>query len=214
MEHRQATADAIPDTQAGPWSARQAVEWPEWDAAEQRMLDAAAELIAARGVHGVTIAEVARNAAVSRPTVYRRWAGADDIVRAALLRAAVGIIDRFGAPATTRAEIVRDVLRFSELFREDALYGRLLEREPEVFMRYTLQRIGTSQRVILHWLAAAVTAAQRGGTVRDGNPGDISVMLLLIAQSAILSHNTVSTLIDESHWSTELWHALDGHLRP
>ncbi|WP_082716859.1 TetR/AcrR family transcriptional regulator [Microterricola viridarii] len=210
MEDRQPLTDA----QTGSWSARQAVEWPAWDETEQRMLDAAAELISTRGVHGVTVAEVARTAAVSRPTVYRRWSSADDIVRAALLRGAVEIIDGFDTLATTRAEIVRDVLRFSELFRTDALYGSLLEREPEVFTRYTLQRIGTSQRVILHWLAAAITIAQRGGTVRAGNPGDISVMLLLIAQSAILSHNTVSTLIDESHWSTELWHALDGHLRP
>jgi len=214
MEHRQAEATTTAGTQARPWSAREAVEWRAWDETELRMLDAAAELIAERGVHGITVAEVARKAAVSRPTVYRRWAGADDIVRAALLRAAVDIIDGFGTLATTREEIVRDVLRFSKLFREDPLYGRLLEREPEVFTRYLLQRIGTSQRVILHWLAAAITIAQRGGTVRAGNPGDISVMLLLIAQSAILSHNTVSTLIDESHWSTELWHALDGHLRP
>lgn len=210
MQNRQVVADA----QADPQSAWQSVERPTWDETEERMLDAAVELIGVRGVNGLTVAEVARNAAVSRPTVYRRWASADDIVRAALLRGAVRIIDSFGTIATTREEIVRDVLRFSELFREDALYGRLLEREPEVFTRYTLQRIGTSQRVILHWLAAAIAIAQRGGTVRAGNPGDISVMLLLIAQSAILSHNTVSTLIDESHWSTELWHALDGHLRP
>ena len=169
---------------------RQALELdrPAWSEAETRMLDAAVELIAARGVEGVTVAEVARNAGVSRPTVYRRWASAD--------------------------EIVRDVLRFSELFRTDPLYGRLLEREPEVFTRYTLQRIGSSQRVILQWLASAIANAQHGGSVRAGNPNDLAVMLLLIAQSAILSYDTVSALIDEPHWSSELWHALDGHLRP
>ncbi len=178
------------------------------------MLDAAAALIAARGVGGVTVAEVARDSGVSRPTVYRRWSSADEIVRAVLHRATVSLIAQFPEPATTRDEIVRDVLRFSELFRTDPLYGRLLEREPEVFTRYTLQRIGSSQRVILQWLASAIALAQQGGTVRPGAPGDLAVMLLLIAQSAILSHNTVSTLIDEPHWSSELWHALDGHLRP
>lgn len=178
------------------------------------MLDAAAALIAARGVSGVTVAEVARDAGVSRPTVYRRWASADEIVRAVLHRQTVSLIAQFPEPAQSRDEIVRDVLRFSELFRTDALYGRLLEREPEVFTRYTLQRIGSSQRVILQWIASAIRNAQRGGTVRTGNPNDLAVMLLLIAQSAILSHNTVSTLIDEPHWSSELWHALDGHLRP
>lgn len=195
---------------------RQALELdrPAWSEAETRMLDAAADLIAARGVGGVTVAEVARDAGVSRPTVYRRWASADEIVRAVLHRQTVSLIERFPEPARTRDEIVRDVLRYSELFRTDPLYGRLLEREPEVFTRYTLQRIGSSQRVILQWIASAIANAQRGGTVRAGNPNDLAVMLLLIAQSAILSHNTVSTLIDEPHWSSELWHALDGHLRP
>ncbi|HEY9324121.1 MAG TPA: helix-turn-helix domain-containing protein, partial [Agromyces sp.] len=187
---------------------------PVWDEAEMRMLDAAVELIAVRGSGGVTVAEVARNAGVSRPTVYRRWASADEIVRAALLRATVSLIEQFPEPAQSRADIVRDVMRFSELFRTDPLYGRLLDREPEVFTRYTLQRIGQSQRVILQWLATAIELAQRGGSVRAGTPSDLAVMLLLIAQSAILSHNTVSALIDEPHWSSELWHALDGHLRP
>ncbi|SIN86332.1 TetR/AcrR family transcriptional regulator [Agromyces cerinus] len=195
---------------------RQAVllDRPVWDEAETRMLDAAVELIAARGVGGVTVAEVARNAGVSRPTVYRRWASADEIVRAALLRATVSLIEQFPEPARSRSDLVRDVMRFSELFRTDPLYGRLLEREPEVFTRYTLQRIGQSQRVILQWLSTAIELAQQGGSVRAGAPGDLAVMLLLIAQSAILSHNTVSALIDEPHWSSELWHALDGHLRP
>lgn len=179
-----------------------------------RMLDAAVELIAVRGSGGVTVAEVARNAGVSRPTVYRRWASADEIVRAALLRATVSLIEQFPEPAQSRADIVRDVMRFSELFRTDPLYGRLLDREPEVFTRYTLQRIGQSQRVILQWLATAIELAQQGGSVRAGTPSDLAVMLLLIAQSAIFSHNTVSALIDEPHWSSELWHALDGHLRP
>lgn len=187
---------------------------PVWTEAETRMLDAAVELIAVRGVGGVTVAEVARNAGVSRPTVYRRWASADEIVRAALHRATVSLIAQFPEPAHSREEIVRDVLHFSELFRTDPLYGSLLEREPEVFTRYTLQRIGSSQRVILQWLASAISLAQQGGTVRPGNPSDLAVMLLLIAQSAILSYDTVSALIDEPHWSTELWHALDGHLRP
>ncbi len=39
-------------------------------------------------------------------------------------------------------------------------------------------------------------------------------MLLLIAQSAVLSHATVADLIDERAWERELRAALDGHLRP
>lgn len=186
----------------------------DWDATEHRILDAAAQLIRTRGVNAVTVADIARGAEVSRPTIYRRWPGADEITRAVLLRAALRILEQFDALATTRAAIVDDVLRFSELFRADELYGALLESHPEVFTRYTLHRIGASQRAILRWLSDAIAQAQRNGSVRAGAPDQIAVMLLLIAQSAILSHNTVASLIDEANWRTELWHALDGHLRP
>lgn len=187
---------------------------PTLDMSAHRILDATAELLATRGTRGVTVAEVARTASVSRPTVYRRWPDADAIVRAAQLRAVEQIIDDLGGAPATRDEIVDDVLRFSALFRSHPMFARLLEREPESFARYALQRVGSSQRAILHWLASAITAAQPGGGVRQGSPSDIAVMLLLIAQAAILSHGAVTSLIDEEQWQAELRHALVGHLSP
>ncbi|MFJ2533857.1 TetR/AcrR family transcriptional regulator [Microbacterium maritypicum] len=187
---------------------------PLWDATQTRILDAADALIERRGVHGVTIAELARRADLSRPTIYRNWSDADDVVRAALLRRVDGILSTFSADARTRTALVDDVLRFTTLFRSDPLYGRLLTDEPEAFTRYTLQRVGSSQRMILRWLARAISSAQGDGSVRPGEPQEIAVMLLLIAQSAVLSHGTVADLISEAGWERELRAALDGLLRP
>ncbi|PRB65311.1 TetR/AcrR family transcriptional regulator [Microbacterium sp. MYb45] len=187
---------------------------PLWDATQTRILDAADALIERRGVHGVTIAELARRADLSRPTIYRNWSDADDVVRAALLRRVDGILRTFSADARTRTALVDDVLRFTTLFRNDTLYKRLLADEPEAFTRYTLQRVGSSQRLILGWLATAIDAAQTEGSVRQGAPQEIAVMLLLIAQSAVLSHATVADLISEDAWERELRAALDGLLRP
>jgi AcrR family transcriptional regulator len=186
---------------------------PRWDATQLRILGAAEQLIAQRGVGGVTIAELARAAGVSRPTIYRSWAGADEVVRAALLHRVVTLLERVPF-AQTREGIVDDVLRFSKAFQTDPLYSALLAREPEVFTRYTLHRFGASQQAILQRMAASIGAAQAGGTVRDGDPQHIGVMLLLIAQSAILSHGTVNELIDDASWERELRAALDGLLRP
>ncbi|MCV0333759.1 MULTISPECIES: TetR/AcrR family transcriptional regulator [unclassified Microbacterium] len=187
---------------------------PHWDATQTRILDAADALIERRGVHGVTIAELARRADLSRPTIYRNWSDADDVVRAALLRRVDGILGTFPAEARTRTVLVDDVLHFTTLFRNDTLYGRLLADEPEAFTRYTLQRVGSSQRLILDWLATAIGTAQADGSVRSGPPQEIAVMLLLIAQSAVLSHGTVADLISENAWERELRAALDGLLRP
>lgn len=184
------------------------------DATRSRILDAADALLQRRGVRGMTVAELARRSGLSRPTIYRYWNDADDVVRAALLRRVVVILGHFPRPASSRRELVDDVLRFISRFRTDAVYARLLADEPESFTRYTLQRVGSSQRVILDWLARAIASAQDDHSVRRGDPQEISVMLLLIAQSAVLSHGTVSELIDESGWERELRAALDGHLRP
>ncbi|KDA06350.1 hypothetical protein DC31_10980 [Microbacterium sp. CH12i] len=187
---------------------------PDWDDADARLLDEASALIAARGTRGLTIAELAREARVSRPTIYRRWPGTDEVVRAALLRQTVLIVAQLSTEESTREDLVAEVLRFSDLFREDLVFARLLEREPEAFTQYSLERIGSSQRVMLHWLEEAIARGQGGGTVREGAPSDMSVMLLLIVQSAVLSHNAVSSLIGANEWRAELTRAVDGYLRP
>ncbi|MEU4362324.1 TetR/AcrR family transcriptional regulator [Promicromonospora sp. NPDC023987] len=186
----------------------------ELDDIEARLLTSAAELVATRGTRGLSVTELARAAGVSRPTVYRRWESADEVLRALLMHHAQRVITAVGPHATDRATIVEKVVRFSELLRADPVYGRLLTHEPEVFTRYAFQRIGRSQRVSLEWLATALTAAQEGGTVRRGPAPDLAVMVLLITQSTVLSYETVTTVIDAGALRTELAHALDGYLRP
>ncbi|WP_315637729.1 MULTISPECIES: TetR/AcrR family transcriptional regulator [Microbacterium] len=187
---------------------------PAWDATQRRVLDAADDLLVRGGVHGVTIAALARRSGLSRPTIYRTWRDADDVVRSALLRRVADLLDGFPERANSRDALVEDVLRFTSLFRADPVYAHLLDEEPEAFTRYTLHRVGSSQRLILRWLSDAIAAGQADGSVRGGAPGEIAVMLLLIAQSAVLSHATVADLIDERAWERELRAALDGHLRP
>nr|BFF21070.1 TetR/AcrR family transcriptional regulator [Promicromonospora thailandica] len=184
------------------------------DPVEARLLEAASELVATRGTRGLSIAELARSASVSRPTVYRRWESADDVLRALVAHRMQRIITQVGPQAADRATLVDKVVRFGEAFHADPVLARLLEAEPEVFTRYSFQRIGRSQRVVLEWLAAAIAAGQAGGTVRAGSATDMAVMVLLVSQSAVLSHKTVTTVIDAGALRTELARTLDGYLRP
>ena len=186
----------------------------EEDDAGERILDAAAELIARGGVHGLRIAELARAAGVSRPTIYRRWGSSEEIVRAVLLQRILAIGARVGFGAASRADLAEAVVAFTELVNADALFQRLLERDPQVFITYAFQRIGRSQRYILGRLAAAIEAGQRDGSVREGRPEEIAVMVFLVAQSAVLSHATVADLIDPAAWRRELRRSVEGMLRP
>jgi AcrR family transcriptional regulator len=183
-------------------------ELPSWDDADVHILERASALIASRGTARLTIAELAREARVSRP------ASADEVVRAALLRQTMMVIGRLEAEVSTREELVTETLRFADLFRGDSVFGHLLASEPEAFTQYSLERVGSSQRAMLRWLADAIAHAQNGGTVRPGDQGDMSVMLLLIVQSAVLSRGAVSSIIGADEWRTELSRAVDGYLRP
>ncbi|MDT5210285.1 MAG: hypothetical protein QOF67_2700, partial [Mycobacterium sp.] len=49
-----------------------------------RILEAAAYCVIAHGVDRVTLAEIARRARVSRPTVYRRWPDIRSVLAALL----------------------------------------------------------------------------------------------------------------------------------
>lgn len=182
------------------------------DRIEVRLLEAAAEIVATRGTRGLSIAELARAAGVSRPTVYRRWESADDVLRALIAHRAQLVITAVGPGAADRASIVDKVVRFGDVFHADPVFASLLRTEPEVFTRYAFQRIGRSQRVILEWLAANITAAQRGGTVRTGSATDMAVMVMLISQSALLSHQTVTTVIDADALRAELARSIDSYL--
>lgn len=206
MTIRNAAPEAGPSSPTGPGDGH--------DRTEARLLEVASEIVATRGTRGLSVTELARAAGVSRPTVYRRWESADDVLRALIAHRMQLVITAVGPAAEDRAAIVDRVVRFGDLFHADPVFSRLLETEPEVFTRYSFQRIGRSQRVVLEWLAANITAAQQGGTVRPGSAPDMAVMVLLVSQSAVLSHKTVTTVIDDDALRTELAHALDGYLRP
>ncbi|RMF14404.1 MAG: TetR/AcrR family transcriptional regulator [Alphaproteobacteria bacterium] len=76
---------------------------------DDRFLEAALDLLAERGYDGVSLEEVARRAASTRPSIYRRWKGRD-----ALLLDAVRLVFRRmdeTAAAAPPAESVRERIR-------------------------------------------------------------------------------------------------------
>ena len=70
-----------------PWAGNP----PQPDAARERLLDAASRCIARDGLAATSVASVAAEAGVSRPTVYRYFEDRDELVRGALHVAAEGL---------------------------------------------------------------------------------------------------------------------------
>ncbi|BCI54009.1 TetR family transcriptional regulator [Mycolicibacterium litorale] len=181
---------------------------------EERILDAAAECVVAYGVNRVTLAEIARRARVSRPTIYRRWRDTDAVLAALLTARIAGVLDAIPGDGGGRTALVDRIVRVGDRLRNDEIVMSVFRSAPELAMVYITERLGTSQQMLIDALAGAIKVAQDDGSVRSGEPRQLAAMCLLITQSTIQSAQMVAPLIDAQTLSVELAHSLNGYLRP
>ncbi|MGB8505940.1 TetR/AcrR family transcriptional regulator [Mycobacterium sp.] len=177
-----------------------------------RILDAAASCVAAYGIDRVTLAEIARRAGVSRPTVYRRWTDTRQILAALLTTRVIGVWRDVPSQGRGRAALVERIVAVADQLRRDELIMSVLRSTPELAMTYITERLGTSQQVLIDAAAAEIEAAQRDGSVRAGDPRQLAAMVLLITQSTIQSAPIVRPILDDDALARELTHSLNGYL--
>ena len=179
-----------------------------------RILEAAAYCVTAYGVERVTLAEIARRARVSRPTVYRRWPDIRSVLAALLTARIVGALDAVPIRGVGRDAVVERIVAVADHLRDDEVVMSVLNRAPELTMVYTTERLGTSQQILIDTLAADIKLAQEEGSVRPGEPHQLAAMCLLIARSTIQSGQIVAAILDARALDVELAHCLDGYLKP
>lgn len=179
-----------------------------------RILAAAAECVLAFGVDRVTLAEIARRAGVSRPTVYRRWPDTPSVLAALLTSRVIGVLDAVPSRQVGRGPLVERIVTVAALLRRDDVVMSVLRSAPDLAMVYIAERLGTSQQVLLDAVAADIKLAQEEGSVRPGDPRQLGAMCLLITQSVIQSGQIVAPILDADALATELAHSLNGYLKP
>ncbi|MFV8267530.1 TetR/AcrR family transcriptional regulator [Mycolicibacterium peregrinum] len=181
-----------------------------------QILDAAASCVLAFGVDRVTLAEIARRAGVSRPTVYRRFPDTQSILAALLTARVVGVLDTTEVGGPDRAALVDRIVTVAARLRHDKVIMAVLHSAPEVAMVYIAERLGTSQQILIDALAGELKLAQEvnsvANRVRAGDPRQLATMCLLITQSAIQSAQMVEPILDADALAVELTHALNGYL--
>ena len=178
-----------------------------------RILAAAGDCVLAYGVDRVTLAEIARRARVSRPTVYRRWPDTQSVLAALLTSRIIGALD--GVPSRTvgREALVERIVAVAERLRGDDVVMSVLRSAPDLAMIYIAERLGTSQQILLDTVAAEIKLAQEEGSIRAGDPRQLAAMCLLITQSTIQSGQIVAPILDADALAVELAHSLNGYLK-
>jgi AcrR family transcriptional regulator len=179
-----------------------------------RILEAAAHCVMTYGVDRVTLAEIARRARVSRPTVYRRWPDTRSILAALLTSRIVGVLDEVPSRGVGREALVERIVAVALRLRRDEVIMSVLLKAPDLAMIYIAERLGTSQQILLDAVASDIKLAQEEGSVRSGDPLQLAAMCLLITQSTIQSGQIVAPILDADALDVELAHSLNGYLKP
>lgn len=187
---------------------------------KDRFLDAAREVILTVGWKRATLTDVARRAEVSRMTVYRTYPDMQSILADLMTREWVAEIGQVVDAIEVDDEALVDVIarRFASavsVLRDNELFRRIIDVDPEQLLPYLIDRRGRSQDVIIDALAARLAEAQAAGEVRAGNPLLLARSLLLAAHGfAISVHTMADDDLAASDYDTELTTFVSRYLAP
>jgi AcrR family transcriptional regulator len=173
-------------------------------------LDAARECILDVGWRRTTLTEVARRAGVSRMTIYRSWSDMSQLLGDLMTRewgaVVARAIEEADAGDDPASRLVAQMVATVRALRDNELFLRIVELDPELLLPYLLSRRGRSQDAILALTEQAIRDGQAAGAIRAGDPVAMARGLLLTAHGFVLSAHT---MVDDA--ATEA--ALDDELR-
>jgi AcrR family transcriptional regulator len=158
-------------------------------------LDAARDCILDVGWRRTTLTEVAKRAGVSRMTIYRAWPDMGSLLGDLMTREWVGIAAATQAAAadtTTPDGIAAAALSTVRALRDNELFVRIVELDPDLMLPYLLHRRGRSQEALVDILAAEIEAGQATGAIRPGDPVLIARSLALAGHGFVFSALTMT----------------------
>ena len=162
---------------------------PRSERAEQAILDATLEAFAERGVEGVRLEDVAARAGVGKATLYRRWAGKEELLIAALAALKSPLPAPRGKSAREDLTAMLDVMardsddpryarQFAMLHGEGECYPKLMARYKETVVEPRREAI---REVLRHGVAT--------GEFRPDTDVEIAMLTLTGAVMARGKHN-------------------------
>ncbi len=190
----------------------------EDDAVQERILDAARELVLAVGVRRATASDVARQAGISRMTLYRRFPDVQRVLAALLTKELSQLLDtvraEVDASAPARERLCASAVGLVRGLSVDPLFARVLDVDPELLLPYVIDRTGASQHIVLAAVRGAIVEGQSDGSIRPCEPELTARAVQLTVQSFVLSARITERESDPEATLAELGLLLDRYLQP
>jgi len=185
-------------------------------------LDAARACILDVGWRRTTLTEVARRAGVSRMTIYRTWPDMAAVLGDLMTRewgevVATAVADDTGTDtaASVADHLVAIVVTTVRALRDNELFVRIVELDPELLLPYLLTRRGRSQQAVAELTADRIVAGQADGSIRAGDPVTMARALLLAVHGFVLSaHTMVDDDVTAEALDAELAHLVGRAVAP
>ncbi|MGH3713813.1 MAG: TetR/AcrR family transcriptional regulator [Micromonosporaceae bacterium] len=183
---------------------------------EQRVLDAAYQLLLTVGPRRMTMADIGRQAKVSRATLYRRWPNVRSVIGALVTREWADMVAAcfHVGSGSGRERLVAGVVEAVSRSREHPLLRAIVRHDPEFLLPYLLERRGSSTEDQLAAVETGLRAGHADGSIRAGDPRWQARSLMLTAISFAITGPIMAGADDYDRLDAELRTMLDRYLAP
>jgi AcrR family transcriptional regulator len=187
-------------------------------APEDTLLDAARDCLLAVGWKRTTLTEVARRAGVSRMTMYRRWPDMQTLMSDVMTRewASIGTDAELlvEGETPTAARVGHAVVEAATALRDNPLFGKIVEVDPDLLLTYLVDRRGRTQDALLQLLEARIADGQAARSIRDGDPAAMARSMALAVHGFVVSAATMTDGVSLDALAAELRLMLERYLHP
>ncbi|WP_018296740.1 TetR/AcrR family transcriptional regulator [Corynebacterium lubricantis] len=182
------------------------------------LIQAARDTFIETGASRATMAGIARRAGVSRQTAYNHFASVDKLAAEVMTAEVIALLGEEGPEefAGDADDFIDRVIDVTSRARDNELFVALIRKDPEVFVTYQFERLGSSQKIIIYFITSMLDKVAESGSspgLAERNRHDMAAMILMITQAAALSREAVvPELSSDTAWKTELTTMLKGYL--
>ncbi len=127
-------------------------------------------------------------------TIYRAWSDMGSLLGDLMTREWVDIAAATRVAAvdtTTPAGIAAAALSTIRALRDNELFVRIVELDPDLMLPYLLSRRGRSQEALIGILASEIASGQASGAIREGDPVLMARSLTLAGHGFVFSALTM-----------------------